>query len=306
MNKKKFTTMLVAMGLVGIVGVGGTLAWLSASTNEVVNTFAIGPGYTYDNGTTKLDIRENLVWRDSATGVFNKLEDQVTSDGETVVNGKINYAPYSTEDYTNVNGEITMKKDSGTTEGINYEGVVPYSSIPKNPHVAVSDEKIEGIVNSRVYIRVEGLDTMDAIAEITGMDPENWIKVMDLKKNAVGQFTNDSTKLDGYYLYVGSKASGVDSNSDGTIKGNGEESIILSSDFAKEIGEKGTGLWESEDLFTNIKIDNITETELKNAAENSSSKDMLHNIETSAVIIQSDNVSLDDSNSKVFDLLDKY
>lgn len=46
MTKKRIATLATCIALVGAVAVGGTLALLSAQSNPVKNTFAVGEGYT--------------------------------------------------------------------------------------------------------------------------------------------------------------------------------------------------------------------------------------------------------------------
>lgn len=57
MNKKKLGTALVSLALVGTIGVGATLAYLSDNTSTITNTFVIGNGIDitlteqkYENG----------------------------------------------------------------------------------------------------------------------------------------------------------------------------------------------------------------------------------------------------------------
>lgn len=45
MKKKKLLTAVMSLALVGVVAVGGTLAYLSDTSNEVKNTFTVGQGY---------------------------------------------------------------------------------------------------------------------------------------------------------------------------------------------------------------------------------------------------------------------
>lgn len=45
MTKKRIATMATCIALVGAVAVGGTLALLSAPSNDVTNTFTVGKGY---------------------------------------------------------------------------------------------------------------------------------------------------------------------------------------------------------------------------------------------------------------------
>lgn len=49
MTKKKIMMTAMSAGLVAVVGVGGTLAYLSKQTEVVNNTFTIGTGYVPDN-----------------------------------------------------------------------------------------------------------------------------------------------------------------------------------------------------------------------------------------------------------------
>ncbi len=45
MQKKKLLTAIMSLSLVAVVGIGGTLAYLSDKTELVTNTFAVGSGY---------------------------------------------------------------------------------------------------------------------------------------------------------------------------------------------------------------------------------------------------------------------
>lgn len=49
MKKKKLLTTVMSLALVGVVAVGGTLAYLSDKSNEVKNTFNVGSGYKKDD-----------------------------------------------------------------------------------------------------------------------------------------------------------------------------------------------------------------------------------------------------------------
>ena len=88
MMNKKLVTTLVACALVGVVGVGGTFAYLTANTNEVQNTFTIGSvHFDLDNG-----LDESLATRDDS-GVYqlDTTDRRLTQEyadilpGETVV-----------------------------------------------------------------------------------------------------------------------------------------------------------------------------------------------------------------------------
>lgn len=49
MKKKKLLTAVMSLALVGVVAVGGTLAYLSDKSNEVKNTITVGQGYVPEN-----------------------------------------------------------------------------------------------------------------------------------------------------------------------------------------------------------------------------------------------------------------
>ncbi len=69
MTKKKIMMAAMSAGLVAVVGVGGTLAYLSAQTDVVNNTFTIGTGYVTDkDGHTGIFIDETDV-DNSSNGV---------------------------------------------------------------------------------------------------------------------------------------------------------------------------------------------------------------------------------------------
>ena len=95
MKNKKLLTTLGAVALLGAIGVGSTLAYLSDTTGTVTNTFTVG-NVTFDDDdpTTKSGLRESKVERKD--GVY------VDADGAgwTVIKN----------DYTNlVAGEVVYK-----------------------------------------------------------------------------------------------------------------------------------------------------------------------------------------------------
>lgn len=67
MTKKRIATMATCIALVGAVAVGGTLALLTAPSNAVTNTFAVGEGYP-DPGPDErvLTLDENIPTQDAA------------------------------------------------------------------------------------------------------------------------------------------------------------------------------------------------------------------------------------------------
>lgn len=67
MTKKRIATMATCIALVGAVAVGGTLALLTAPSNAVTNTFAVGEGYP-DPGPDErvLTLDENIPTQNAA------------------------------------------------------------------------------------------------------------------------------------------------------------------------------------------------------------------------------------------------
>lgn len=63
MTKKRFVTMATCIALVGAVAVGGTLALLTAQSNTVTNTFAVGEGFT--DPSTALVLNESPVTQEA-------------------------------------------------------------------------------------------------------------------------------------------------------------------------------------------------------------------------------------------------
>lgn len=66
MKRKNMISMVTSLALVGVVAVGGTLALLSTTSNNVTNTFTVGEGYNDDRPDLKLD--EAPVIKDTTAG----------------------------------------------------------------------------------------------------------------------------------------------------------------------------------------------------------------------------------------------
>lgn len=67
MTKKRIATMATCIALVGAVAVGGTLALLTAQSNDVTNTFAVGEGYPDPGpGERVLTLDENIPTQNAA------------------------------------------------------------------------------------------------------------------------------------------------------------------------------------------------------------------------------------------------
>lgn len=74
MNKKKIMMSVLSASLVGVVAVGGTLAYLSDKSNTVTNTFNVGTGYTTDeNKHTGLWLDE-VLWENNQASATSRTE----------------------------------------------------------------------------------------------------------------------------------------------------------------------------------------------------------------------------------------
>lgn len=166
MTKKKIMMAAMSAGLVAVVGVGGTLAYLSATDGPVENTFTVGQGYITDD--------------DDHTGLYlDELEYTYNSD-------------------TKKNEETGNR----TEDGNNYQNLYPGNSFIKDPKVTM----IGGSVESYVFVKVEGVDeleeltapgTSESVFDIKDWATSSWIKLDD-----EGEFIVDG-EGNGYYVYAG-------------------------------------------------------------------------------------------------------
>ena len=100
---KKAMVMVLALAMVCVASVAGTLAYLSHKTEKVTNTFVIGSLF------------------ENATQDFALMEHKLANDGE------------------GVNGVFTLTTDLVTTN--KYKNVLPGVNVPKDPFVRVNGLK---------------------------------------------------------------------------------------------------------------------------------------------------------------------
>ena len=171
MNKKKLTKLGVSLALVATVGVGATLAYLSATSDTLTNSFTVGDGFITDDEHPSIVLDETF-WT-------NGGKDQITEDEKS---------PFS---------------DTRTTDGNDYNNVLAGDVLTKDPTVHVRN----GSVNSYVFVRVDGLDELVALknkADETlfsvdiNNDSNQWKKVA----NTDGVYTTSpNVELDGVYVW---------------------------------------------------------------------------------------------------------
>ncbi len=107
MKKKSLVTMVASLALVGAVGVGSTLAYLSSTTGTLVNTFSTASGYTG--------------------------KDQAVQIQETKYLGNDEY------------GDKTSYGEDGFA-GNAYTNLLPGDSVTKDPNVVLGENSIDSYI----------------------------------------------------------------------------------------------------------------------------------------------------------------
>lgn len=197
MTKKKIMMAAMSAGLVAVVGVGGTLAYLSAQTDVVENTFAVGEGYVPGpDGSkgivldeTKVDpetgeatapaerttenayndllpndnrLKDPTVWMIGGSVdsyVFVKIEgaDELAASGITI-------ADLNTEDWQRVDGEFSLDNPfDGIYQYVgndlgSHDGVVTVPDEPKGTKIELS--KVFETIHVSAGLTQEDLEAM--------------------------------------------------------------------------------------------------------------------------------------------------
>ena len=103
MKKAKLLTMLGAVALIGAIGVGSTLAYLTSTTDTVTNTFTVG-NVNFDQQS---GLKESTVKRDETTGRY------VDNDGvDTWTSDKNEYTDLVAGEVVYKDPTVTMGEDS--------------------------------------------------------------------------------------------------------------------------------------------------------------------------------------------------
>ncbi len=126
MNKKKILSVAIALVLVALIGVG-TLAFLTAESSEVTNTFVPAGG-------------GNIIKDGDVTNNF-KLDESTLTYVAASVDGSGALVPAS---YT--------LGDPRQSTGSTYEGLMPGVTVPKDPQVNVI---IENGIAAYLFVKVE-------------------------------------------------------------------------------------------------------------------------------------------------------
>lgn len=175
MKKNKIVMSVISGLLVAAVAVGGTLAYLSDTSNQVTNTFNVGTGYEEDEkGHVGLWLDETA---NPAPGV-NPTE--ISSTNRTEI-------------------------------GVDYTGMYPGTVVAKDPTFHLTANSTD----SYVFARVTGADAMIAAGYVISdidlgdfdVEPTSSVNEMAWEKVADDDDANDAG-LDGVYRYYTTVAGG--------------------------------------------------------------------------------------------------
>lgn len=148
MNKKALKTTVASLALVGVIGVGATLAYLSSQSNELTNTFTAGEGYPEIP-----EYNQALILHESFVPKKHEPIDCTKANSCYLVDGIIK---------RNIVGNV-------------YEDVQAGSVVTKDPEVTLNANS----VNSYLYIKVQGLDALKENNVTTQINNAAWVKVSD-------------------------------------------------------------------------------------------------------------------------------
>lgn len=183
MKRKQIAKLGLTLGLVGAVGVGGTLAALTAQSKEVKNTFAVG---------------KNLTANDLILDEYDLQDDNRTAD-----------------------------KSKPRVQKLNFQNLMQGDGLDKDPTVQI---KKEGTAECYMFVKVTGLDALNAQGITVNWDKEHWKKY------------SDSDKLDDYYYYI-----------------DNSSSVIDPSKLTSDTINSGDGFYELESLFTKVTVSDTAE-----------------------------------------------
>ena len=164
MNKKSLVMMLVTICLIGVVGVGATMAYLSDTTDQLTNTFTLG----------KVDITLEEPGFDEVAGEDKTIEDLVP--GQTIAKD-----PTVTVAANSVDSYVFMSvKKVDAIYGLGFE--IAYTN--------ANGETVDGI--NSAWKKADGLDTIDGI----------YVYVDAEGKPAVVKKSTDATTLPALFTKV--------------------------------------------------------------------------------------------------------
>lgn len=154
MKKKKLMMAVVSASLVGVVAIGGTLAYLSDQTDEVTNTFNVGSGYVTDKYHTGLWLDET-----DKVGTTNPVE---VSDTYRTEEG-VQYTDLLPADV--IAKDPTFHLTQGSVESYVFAEVVGLDELKSNEFIIKAEnnfnDKVSGL--NKNWVKVDGSNTLDGL-----------------------------------------------------------------------------------------------------------------------------------------------
>lgn len=163
MKKKQIAQLGVTLGLVAAVGVGGTLAILTAPSNTVTNTFAAGAGIDNDTDITLFETDQVNKDADSYGFTVNGFGEEVEFRDKSPVT-----------DWSSKPADVKEID----TNGVSYEKLTPNAVVTKDPRVQIS----KGTADCYLFVKVDnGLNGISGITcnGVLGAGATNWKPLED-------------------------------------------------------------------------------------------------------------------------------
>lgn len=137
MNKKKTATMVASLALVGAIGVGSTLAYLSSQGNKLTNSFDVGDAYN------PVGPDDQAVWIDEADLDKTDNSDDNITIGESV-------RTLTGNEYTDVLAGSVFTKDPIlriTNDSVDSYGYIQVTGITANHGITIDRRNWEQVVS---------------------------------------------------------------------------------------------------------------------------------------------------------------
>ena len=180
MKKKQIAKLAVTLGLVGAVGVGGTLAILSQKSNVVTNTFAAGDGIDADTDITLFETAdpEGKLGED---GVRDTYRDNVSAGKNIDIDGRA---------YTDLEPNMSVQKDPAVEIAKGTADCYLFVKVEnvKNFEDTIKDVAIDGVFDeegntTRHWLKLDGTDDIYYYVEsnealkgqVINTDEENFV-----------------------------------------------------------------------------------------------------------------------------------
>ena len=196
MKNKKLVTTLGAVALLGAIGVGSTLAYLTDTTGTVTNTFTVGNVTFDDDNDLGSGLRESDVVRDK--------------DGKYVDNDGDNTWTVIKNDYTSLVAGETVYKDPTVVMGSDSEVAWVFAQITNT-----NDAAFANIAWSEDWVKVDSLSTDAAVVyakktTIAASESSTIFTSVTLSKDITGETVIPQIEVKAFAI----QAAGFDSYTD--------------------------------------------------------------------------------------------